>query len=371
MKKNFLHICLSESWGGLEMAVSKWNEILQEKGHSNLNIVTPGSPLCQDLQQKAIKVLKWASAHYFSPDFTWKLRKLIQEKPIDALLLQNLRDLWIVSPALYNQPNVQLIGFAQMLLGVKKTDFLHSLVYKRLNHLLTLTDWQISALQPYLPVPRQKYKTIPNFVDTKVFHPSLRSDDFRYQLGFKKEDFVIGVIGRIDEQKGQLELLKAFKKISPKYESAHLMIIGEPTIGEPRQEKYFEQLKDIVAKEKLDKKVHFIGFQKNTQKYFANFDLFVLPSHKETFGFVVVEAMACGTPVLGTQAGGVPEILQQGECGFLCRPKSDTSIAEQLEFILSNIEIRNTKADLALEHARNFYDRHRVYERFMQVLHSN
>lgn len=368
MKKRFLHICLSESWGGLEMAVSKWNEILREQGHYNMNVCTPSSPLAEDLKMKAFPIQEWDSAHYFSPDFTWKLRKLIREKSFDYVILQNLRDLWIVSPALYNWPSTQLIGFAQMLLAVKKTDLLHRLVYSRLNHLMTLTEWQIEALMPFLPVPRNKYKTVPNFVDTSQFHPGHRSDGFRHQMGFKTEDYVIGVIGRIDEQKGQLELLKAFHDISDKFGSTHLMIVGEPTLGEPRQEEYFRHLKERVQKYRLEKRVHFQGFQKDTRRLFANFDLFVLPSHEETFGYVVVEAMASGTPVLGTRAGGVPEILQQGDCGFLCEPKSSQSLAEQLEYILTHQKERTAKREKALTRAREFYDRKAVYERFMKII---
>jgi glycosyltransferase involved in cell wall biosynthesis len=368
MKKRFLHICLSEGWGGLEMAVSKWNEVLQENGHENLNLCTPESPLAQDLKMKALPLIEWDSALYFAPDFTWKLRQLVQSKAFDFVILQNLRDLWIVSPALINCPQVQLIGFAQMLLGIKKTDPLHRLVYSRLNYLMTLTDWQVEALRPCLPVPRHKYRTIPNFVDTRQFHPGHRSDGFRYQMGFKSEDFVIGVIGRIDEQKGQLELVQAFRQISDKYNSTHLMIIGEPTTGEPEQEQYFAEIKKQVAAERLEKRVHFKGFQRDTRKLFANFDLFVLPSHQETFGFVVVEAMASGTPVLATQAGGVPEILQEGQCGFLCQPKSAESLREQLEFILENTEARQEKTERALQRARDFYDRQAVYERFIKIL---
>ncbi len=368
MRKKILHVCLSESWGGLEMAVSKWNEILQENGHYNMNICTPGSPLARDLKRKAFSVFEWDSAHYFAPDFTLKLRRLVIDKQFDVVILQNLRDLWIVSPALCKIKNVKLVGFAQMLLGIKKTDWLHRLVYTRLDHLLTLTDWQIQALMPYLPVPAYKYDTIPNFVDTEKFHPQWRDKDFRYQLGFKDEDFVIGVVGRIDKQKGQMELLKAFAKLSKTFTGTHLMIVGEPTRGEVKQEKYFEQLKHWVNQTKLDSRVHFLGFQDEPYRLFANFDLFVLPSHEETFGFVVVEAMASGTPVLGTRAGGVPEILCQGEVGFLCQAQSSQALGKALQEILENETLRVEKTEKALLRAREFYDRHKVYERFINLI---
>jgi glycosyltransferase involved in cell wall biosynthesis len=366
--KVFLHVCLSESWGGLEMAVSRWNAILSEQGHQNINICTPDSPLSQSLLESGHEMVAWDSAPYFSPDFTWKLRKLIMERNVDCVILQNLRELWLVSPALWGLNNVKFLGFTQMLVGVKKKDPLHRLIYSRLDRVLTLTDWQQGALLSYLPIPKHKYQTIPNFVDCEHFHPRLRSKSYRYNLGYNEEDFLIGLIGRIDQQKGQQELLQSFAQVSSQFPRAKVLIVGEPTLGEVAQEEYFKQIKNFVRQQNLEKKVRFFGFQKEPHKVFANLDLFVLPSYRETFGFVVVEAMASGVAVLGTRAGGVPEILGQGEYGFLCPPQDPNGMAEELTKILSDGKLRQQKSTSALQRARSFYAREKVYERFMDLL---
>jgi glycosyltransferase involved in cell wall biosynthesis len=367
-KKTFLHICLSESWGGLEMAVSKWNEVLAEQEHASLNICTPDSPLAKDLKAKGYSVLEWNSANYFSPDFTFKLRQLMGNYNIDAVLLQNLRDLWLVSPALFGNKKTKLVGFCQMLVGVKKKDFLHRLIYKRLDHLCVLTDWQQSALMPFLPVEKEKYKTVPNFVDCERFHPNRRSESFRYQLGLKDDQFAIGIIGRIDEQKGQKELVLAFSEIIKKYVNCRLVIVGEPTVGEPEQEKYARELKKLIKELKLESKILFFGFRKDTHLLAANMDLFVLPSYRETFGYVVVEAMASGTPVIGTNAGGVPEILGQGKYGYLCEARSSSSLAEKLEEALAQPDERAEKSKAALARVREVYEKTRVYKKLIETI---
>ena len=367
MKKTFLHICLSESWGGLEMAVTKWNDVLSSHGHSNLNICTPDSPLAKDLKSKGYPLLEWNSAKYFSPDFTFKLRQLFNNYQIDAVLLQNLRDLWLVTPAMLGKNDIKLIGFCQMLVGIKKKDLLHKFVYNRLDKLCVLTDWQKKALLPYLPVDARKYSTVPNFVDCEHFHPNRRSDSFRYQIGIKDDQFAIGVIGRLDEQKGQRELIKAFAQVSKKFVNCRLVIVGEPTVGEPEQEAYAQELYKLVKDLKLDSKVLFFGFRKDTNILSANFDLFVLPSYRETFGYVVVEAMASGTPVVATQAGGVPEILGQGEFGYLCKPKNADDLALKLEEALSNPDQRSEKAKKALSRVRDVYEKNNVYENLMKT----
>ena len=350
------------------MAVSHWNKILEEKGHRNSNIAAPDSPLARHLQDTSRPVETWTFRDYFAPGFTSKLRRFVKNENVDVVVLQSLRDLWIVTPALWNQPQCQLIGFTQMLLDIKKTDPLHRLVYSRLNHLLTLTDWQQEALAPYLPVAKHKYKTVPNFVDCQRFHPDKRSDQKRSDLGYTSSDFVIGLIGRIDQQKGQLELVQAFGQIQNDFPQAKLLIVGEPTKGEASQEAYYSELQSWVKDHKLETKVQFRGFTNTPEQLMANLDLFVLASHQETFGYVVIEAMASGTPVLGTEAGGVPEILSHGKLGFLCQPKSSQSMAEQLGYILSNPSEVGNKKKSALHRARDFYDRQMVYQNLMEVL---
>ncbi len=368
IKKKFLHICLTKSWGGLEMTVHKWNEILKNNGHQNFNVCSPHSPLSRNLKDHSLPVVEWGNTRYFSPKFTLKLRKYIREKQVDIILMQNLRDLWIVSPVLYGLSSVRLMAFAQMLVGVKKTDPLHQWVYSPLKNLFTLTQWQQTALKPYLPVPPEKYRTLPNFVDTSLFNPCHKSHDFRKSLGFKPEDFLMGVVGRIDRQKGQYELIQAFSQLAPQHPKTHLLIVGEPTLGEREQQIYYEKLMNQVNRSEWKSRIHFHGFEKNPHLLLSNLDLFVLPSHCETFGYVVVEAMASGTPVLATDSGGVPEILEHGELGELFQPKSISDLKKKLEGLLKNPEKQNEKTLKALKKARNFYDCQKVYERFIQII---
>ena len=352
------------------MTVSKWNEILKENGHENFNICSPHSPLSRDLKNRNLAVTEWENTRYFSPNFTLKLRKYIREKQVDTILMQNLRDLWIVSPALCGLKNVQFMAFAQMLVGVKKTDFLHRRIYRPLKYLFTLTRWQQKVLEPYLPIPTEKYRTLPNFVDTSLFNPCHKSHDFRKSLGFEAEDFLMGVVGRIDKQKGQYELIQAFSQLAPRHPKAQLLIVGEPTLGEKKQQIYYEKLINQANQSGVKSRVHFHGFEKNPHHLLSNLDLFILPSHRETFGYVIVEAMASGTPVLGTDSGGVPEILEYGQLGTLFQPKSISDLKEKLEKILNNPREQGEKSLKALKKARNFYDHQKVYEHFMQIIDS-
>ena len=80
MSKNFLHVCLSPSWGGLEMAVGRWNDILKEKGHRNFNLCSPNSPLEQELLKKGAWVKSLSSRPYLSPSFSFQFRNLVKKE---------------------------------------------------------------------------------------------------------------------------------------------------------------------------------------------------------------------------------------------------------------------------------------------------
>ena len=367
-KKRFLHICLSQSWGGLEMAVLKWNRVLRDNGQGNFNICLPLSPLSKNLGEEGFPLLEWNSSPYLSPAFSFKLRKFLLKNPVDFICVQRLRDLWLISPALLGLEDIQLLGFTQMLLGVKKRDPLHQWIYKTLKYLFTLTDWQKKALAPCLPVPPEKYRTLPNFVNTQVFNPKYKNPDFKKKLGFRIDDFLIGIVGRIDRQKGQEELVRAFSPLTERYPKTHLLIVGEPSLGEKEQQTYYNNLVRLVKEKKLTSRIHFFGFEKNPQFLLANLDLFVLASHRETFGYVLIEAMASGTPVIATESGGVPEILGNGELGELCLPKSAKDLRRKMDQVLKNPQRQRQKAEKALKKARSFYDSQKVYERFLKII---
>ena len=350
------------------MAVSHWCEVFKSQGHSNLNICTPGSKLAHHLKTQGFEVLEWKSRKYVSPGFSLQLRRLLNSYEIHSVFIHNLRDLWLVSPALMGKSEIQLVGFCQMLLDVNKKDFLHSLIYKRLDQLCVLTDWQKEALKPYLPVPDKVYKKVPNFVDCQRFHPHHRSESFRREMGLSKNHFAIGIIGRLDVQKGQKELIEAFVEVSRKYDHWRLILVGEPTPNDPKQEQYAHQLRKRVKELKMESKILFYGFRQDTHKFMANFDLFVLASYKETFGFVVIEAMASGTPVLATRAGGVPEILDQGQCGYLCEAQNSKSLAQKIEEVWLHPEERKQRVQKALEKVRSIYEKKQIYEKLMEVI---
>ena len=141
-------------------------------------------------------------------------------------------------------------------------------------------------------------------------------------MGCESDAQLIGVLGRIDEKKGQLFLVQALEQIRASGEELELLIVGEPTINDPRGKAYYDQLMCYIADHQLESVVHFAGFTQDVARFYNAIDVFVMSSIGETYGMVTLEAMLSGVPVLGTDSGGTPEILGRGRLGELYVPEN-------------------------------------------------
>ena len=156
---------------------------------------------------------------------------------------------------------------------------------------------------------------------------------------------VIVAAGRLAEAKGyplMIESLAVLRQRIP----ARLCILGE---GEQEP-----LLRELAAARGLTGAVKFFGFQANPWKYIARADVFVLTSRYEGFGNVLVEAMACGVPVVATSSSGTREILSAGEDGLIVERHEPGAVAEALERILGDAALRRRMSEAARRHADRF-----------------
>ncbi len=151
--------------------------------------------------------------------------------------------------------------------------------------------------------------------------------------------------GRLAEAKDYPLLIESLAVLRQKL-PAHLYILGE---GEREP-----MLRDLVEARGLTGAVHFCGFQQNPWKYIARADVFALTSRYEGFGNVLVEAMACGIPVVATSSPGTRDIVSAGEDGLLVDCHEPAAVASALERILDDAALRRRMSETARRHAERF-----------------
>ncbi|MCK5286108.1 MAG: glycosyltransferase family 4 protein [Candidatus Pacebacteria bacterium] len=147
------------------------------------------------------------------------------------------------------------------------------------------------------------------------------------------DDLVVGTITELHKNKGLKYGIKAFKKLVRRNNKLKFIIIGE---GEER-----EYLEKKIKKYDLENNVYLVGEIENASQYLKAFDIFLLPSIKEGFPFVLLEAGLAKLPVIATEVGGIPELISDGENGILIGEKEEDEIEDALEKLIKDENLRN------------------------------
>ena len=138
-------------------------------------------------------------------------------------------------------------------------------------------------------------------------------------------------MGRLEKRKGIETLFKAIPQVIEKIPSAIFTIIGKDSNLSPENGSYKEYLLDHLER-RYHSQINFVGFASDSDlhKYYKRCDVFVAPSLYESFGLIYLEAMAWGKPVIGCNIGGIPEIIHDGENGFLIPPNDHEALAQRI-----------------------------------------
>lgn len=152
------------------------------------------------------------------------------------------------------------------------------------------------------------------------------------ELPIKIEGFIIGTVARLTRSKGINYLLEAFSYLYDRYKDLNLVIIGD---GEER-----ENLERLARKLNIKDRTFFLGVLPNARFYFRNFHIFVLPSLFEFLSVAILEAISQSIPVIATNIGGTPEIIEDGKTGLLVPSRDSLALAQAIEKLINNQELR-------------------------------
>jgi glycosyltransferase involved in cell wall biosynthesis len=171
-------------------------------------------------------------------------------------------------------------------------------------------------------------------VDINRFQPSkIHRNLIRKQLNIKDDCVIFLFVGRLKKEKGMLELVEAFKNVSEQHNDVALLIVG------PDEEELKQEL--ISRLGACKEFVRFIDFTKVPEQYMAASDVFVLPSYREGFGSVIIEAASCGLPSIGSNIYGLSDAIKVEETGFLVPVRSSKSLEGVMLKLVNNDKLRN------------------------------
>jgi len=225
--------------------------------------------------------------------------------------------------------------------------FLERLAAKFSDRLVTvstpLKDWGLR-----LKIGREgQYCVIPDGIEIERFNVNIDPEKKRQELGVGSDYFIVGLVAKLWEGKGHQTLIEAMPRIIQQFPKVKFLFVGE---GYLRQ-----NLEKLATARGLRDYIIFTGFRKDIPEITATFDIAVLPSFFEGLGRSLLEAMALGKPVVATNVGGIPEVVEDSLNGSLVSPGDSVALAEAIIRLLKDKELR---------HRMGVEGRRRIDERF-------
>lgn len=233
----------------------------------------------------------------------------------------------------------------------KKTDKIIA-VSEAVKRYVVSRDW----------VDASKIEVIYNGIDVKKFQSFLSKEEARHRIGIPVKCFLIGTIARLTEQKGHIYLIKAIDIIKGSIPNAKLVLVGSGPL-----ESY---LKAEVSEKELNDYVIFLGSRRDIPDILKAMDIFVLPSLWEGLGIALLEAMASSIPVIATNVGGVPEIINNDINGLLVPPGDPFSLSQAIFDLYKNEFKRQRLSKNGLETIENKFTSHCMVKKIENLYES-
>jgi len=331
-----LELCLSDGFGGLELYAEKVIRHYFKKHIPCVSVISKNSLLDKRLQGENIpRVYAKVINQYFPLLAAIKLARICNTNEITTIHIHWRKDFPLAVFAKFiSRLPIRLVYTRHMALTREKRDFYHRFLYQYVDYYLTITKKLESEARRNLPLTPDKIRVLYHGVPAVKIESETSCDEYFQKIKLKINCFTVGLFGRIEPGKGQHLLVDATLKLINKGIPVQTVIIGHVM-----DQAYYENLQQKAIDSGSTDKIYFAGFHPNPTTIMSCFDVIVLASKAETFGLVLPEAMRAGTVVIGTNAGGVPEIIQDGETGLLFSPGKSDELAACLERLIQDPEL--------------------------------
>lgn len=215
------------------------------------------------------------------------------------------------------------------------SDFINMLMGRYADTIVTVSEAVAAHVRKSPFIKDDQVKVIYNGVDNTVYH-QIDAISVRERFNISKDALVIGMVGRVNAWKGQMDFLRAVTPILETNPKVIAFLAGSAFEGE---EWRVQELDVRIASLPVAEQIKRIDYYANTNELYNMFDIFVLPStNPDPLPTVVLEAMACGKPVVGYRHGGVCEMVEEDINGLLAKPNDSEALSRLIQNLIDNPE---------------------------------
>ncbi len=327
-KIRVMHLMLSMEVGGMENGVANILRNTRDSLDNYLCCLEKIGTLGGMLDGSAVSIVNMSKKPGFSIPLIYKLSRLLIRNKIDILHSR----CW--STLVYGYAASRIAGTPGLVHsehGVFNLDYerrrkLYSYIVKRADRLLTVSSSLKDRIEEIVNQTDLRIKTIVNGVDTEKYRPA-PNRDYGKQFGLKEKDVIIGSVGRLEKVKNYELFIETISRIKDK--SVKGVLVGD---GPERS-----NLENMARALNMQDRFIFLGKREDVSEIMPLFDIYVCSSHSEGLSNTILEAMASGVPSVATRVGGNPEIVCEGETGFLVKPgDAEIMTASIMDLIADN-----------------------------------
>lgn len=319
-----LHLSSERTWRGGEQQIAYLMGVLRTHGVESIVAARRGSVLADRLKG-SFPVIELPFASELDIFTAWKLRQLVKDQRIDLVHMHSghSHTLGVLSHALGH--DVPLILSKRTDYPVKDNAFSRwKFNYPGIKRILCVSDKIRQIVSKDLTDP-SKAITVYSGVDLQRF-PQAPTRDIREIAGLDPSARVVVATAAISPQKDYATFLRVAAELRPHHPDLHFVICGDgPSEAE---------VKALAQTLNLTGRVHFLGFRNDVASFLGSADLFLITSREEGLGTSILDAFAVGLPVVGTAAGGIPEIVRHDDTGLLAPVGDFKMLATHVENLI-------------------------------------
>lgn len=364
MDKKICELCLSPDLGGLELYMMRASHYLSEHGEC-ISVINESGKLKSYYENTSYRYFTLKRCNVF---FAWltarDLAHIIDKEAIDVLHVHWTKDLpTAIIAKLLSKRKPKVVQSRHMTMTRFKDDFYHRFLYRNLDLMLAVTHQVKVQIEKFVPPSIcPKVKTFYIGAQQPVIISEEEKKSRRQELELA-DSFTVGIVGRIEPQKGQWVVIDAIERLIQQGIDAKALIVGHAMNDE-----YLNALQKDIVMRGLKERIMFTGFTREAQVMMQLCDVVVLATENETFGLVLIEAMMCGICVVGSDSGGPLEIIDDGVNGLLFKTFDTINLADQLALLEKSSELRQKYALNGKQKALDVFENQKQFEELQITL---
>lgn len=358
------------SVGGSGVIATELGKLLAEKGHE-IHFISTSLPfrlnkMYHNVYYHQVEVNSYSVFQYPPYDLALasKMAEVIQREKLDilhvhyaiphavcAILAKQMTvntNVKIVTTL--HGTDITVLGYDPSLTNLIKYGIEQSDVVTAVSHSLAEQTKEVIA-------PDKEIQTVYNFIDERDYH-KIDSYYLREEYGISENEKVLIHVSNFRSVKRVTDVVKTFYLTLEKI-PAKLLLVGDG----PEVTVVLKLVRDLG----IEDQVLFLGKQDNLAELYSISDVILLLSEKESFGLVLLEAMACEVPAIGTNTGGIPEVIADGETGYLCEVGDVETAAARTIQLLSHEELHKQFSKAAFERMSETFCSHRIMAQYEDI----